>query len=577
MDPIVKYDSNLIPANHPWTAAQSRAQFAALAKLRWCIFRNAFRHKGGGGELVARIILFPIISIVALGPIFGSGFAAYLMVSSGRIANLPLLTWAIFFIWMLVVLNISPPGLSFDINSIIRFPLSFPRYFTARIVFGFLSASTVIGTLCIISAAIGIAIAKPSLAPWSILVLTAFALANIFFTRMALVWVERWLSTRRAREIFTAFFLFASLGFQYINLNFNPGLQGRHHRASSHLPLLRKIFHFVQPIAAFLPPGLTASSIVRYSQSHFFAAAALLFGLVLFGALFFSVYAWRMHREFRGENLSEVKQPNQPAARRTAPAQHTAHIPGTVLIPARTFGLNSTIIACLQKEFIYLRRNINQLYGFVAPIFMVFLFANRLSLSGRFGNFIFPVAIAYSVLGVSILSYNALGMDGSGVQLYFIAPGRMRDIFLAKNLTGFLLNLVELVLVFAVISFTARPPSLVITLATVLWLLFATFINGAVGNLRSLAAPKKIDLTKASRRQASQLSVLIALGVLVACAGIGFVVLVLANYFGRPWLMIPILFALATAAFAFYLIVLNRLDTIALNHREALAEKLCKA
>jgi ABC-2 type transport system permease protein len=568
-------------APHPWTAAQSRAQFAALAKLRWHIFRNAFRRKGGGGELVARIILFPIIGIVAFGPIIGSGFGAYFLVSSGRIAMLPILTWALFALWMLVVLNISPPGLSFDINTIIRFPLSFTRYLVARIVFGLLSASTVIGTLAILSAAIGIAIANPSLAPWATLVLAAFALANIFFTRMALVWVERWLSTRRAREIFTAFFLFASLGFQYINLNFNPGLQSRHHRASTHLPLLRKIYHHIQPIAAFLPPGLTASSIVRYSQSHFLTATASLFGLALFAALFFSVYALRMHREFRGENLSEVTQPKQPAARRTAaaPAHQTPHIPEAIPVSQRnsSFGLNSTILACLQKEFIYLRRNINQLYGFVAPVFMVFLFANRLSTSGRFGEFVFPVAIAYSVLGVSILSYNALGMDGSGVQLYFMAPTRMRDVFLAKNLTGFLLNLVELVLVFAVIAFVAHPPSPIITVATICWLLFATFINGAAGNLRSLAAPKKIDLTKASRRQASQLSVLIALGILVACAAIGFATLVLANYFDRPWLMIPIQFALAIAAFAFYVAVLNRLDTIALTHREALTEELCKA
>ncbi len=41
--------------------------------------------------------------------------------------------------------------------------------------------------------------------------------------------------------------------------------------------------------------------------------------------------------------------------------------------------------------------------------------------------------------------------------------------------------------------------------------------------------------------------------------------------------MIPVLLALATAAFAFYFVILNRLDTIALNHREALAEELCKA
>jgi hypothetical protein len=41
--------------------------------------------------------------------------------------------------------------------------------------------------------------------------------------------------------------------------------------------------------------------------------------------------------------------------------------------------------------------------------------------------------------------------------------------------------------------------------------------------------------------------------------------------------MVPIQLALAIAAFAFYVAVLNRLDTIALTHREALTEELCKA
>ncbi len=560
---------------NPWSAAQSRAQFAALARLRWCIFRNAFRRKGGAGELVARILIFPIITLIAIGPIVGSGIAAYLMVSSGRIANLPLLTWGIFVLWMLVVLNISQPGLSFDINTIIRFPLSFPRYLTARIFFGLLSASNVIGTLAIISADIGIAIARPSLAPWSTLVLLAFALANIFLVRMLLVWVERWLLTRRSREILTAFILFASLGFQYFNLSFNPGLQGNRHRhINTHLPLLRSIYYHIKPIAALLPPGLTASSIVQYGQGRILTAIASLLGVLAFAALFFSVYAWRMHREFRGENLSEVTQPNQPAARRTPrPATPIASADA----PVRTFGLNSTVIACLQKESIYLRRNLNQLYGFIAPLFMVFLVASRMSITGRYGHYVFPIAVAYSVLGVSILSYNALGADGPGIQFYFLSPARLRDIFLAKNITGFLLTFVELVLIFAVISVIAHPPSLVIGLSTIGWLLFTTFVNGAVGNLRSLMAPKKIDLMKPSRGQASQLSVLIALGILAATVGIAFAVMAIASYVDRPWLMVPIFFTLALAAFLFYLNILNRLDTIALEHREALAEELCKA
>jgi len=577
MDQIQKFDS---PPIQPWTAAQGRAQFAALARLRWNIFRNAFRRKGGAGELAARVVLFPIMAVFAIGPILGSGFAAYLLVSTDRLTRLPLLTWGIFALWLLVLLNISPPGLSFDINTIIRFPLSFSRYLTARLFFGLLSAANVIGTLALIAADIGIAIARPSMAPWSTVLLATFALANIFMTRMMLVWVERWLSTRRARELFTAFILFASLGFQYLNLNFNPGLQGRHHHAPNHLPLLRSIFHHIQPIAALLPPGLTATSIVSASKGHFLSAIAAFLGLIVFGALFFSVYAWRMHREFLGENLSELTQPSRPAPNRSAstPTARPEVVPNA-LAPSRptTFALNTTVIACLQKESIYLRRNINQLYGFVAPLFMVFLFAGRVSANGRFGNFVFPVAVAYSVLGVSVLSYNALGMDGTGVQFYFLSPTRLRDVFLAKNLTGFLLTFVELVLIFVVIALVAHPPSLVIALATICWLLFTTFINGAVGNLRSLSAPKKIDLSKVSRKQASQLSVLIALGILAACLGIGYGVVILANNFGRPWLMVPIFLGLAIIGFIFYLNVLNRLDAIALEHREALSEELCKA
>jgi ABC-2 type transport system permease protein len=579
MDPIEKFDSSL---NQPWTTAQSRAQFAALAKLRWCIFRNAFRRKGGGGELAARIILFPIISVIAIGPIIGSSLGAYFIVSSDHLALLPILTWAIFGVWMLVVLNISPPGLSFDINTIIRFPLSFPRYLAARLVFGLLSVSNVIGTLALLGADIGIAIARPSLAPWSTLLLATDALANIFFVRMVLVWVERWLSTRRAREIFTAFILFASLGFQYINLHFNPGMQGRHHRyqTSTHLPLFRSIFHhIVQPAAALLPPGLTASSIISSSQGHLLNALAALVGLIAFGALFFSIYAWRMHREFRGENLSETTQPNQPRVQRgtSAPARATlASNPASTATRTSTFGLNNTILACLQKEFIYLRRNINQLYGFIVPIFMVFLFAGRMTASERFGSYVFPVAIAYSIFGVSVLAYNALGMDGAGVQFYFLSPTRLRDVFLAKNLMGFLLSFIELVVIFAVISFIAHPPPFVITLATIGWLLFTTFVNSAVGNLRSLMAPKKIDLTKVSRKQASQLSILISLGVVMGCLGIGYIVIFLANSLARPWLMVPIFFALAIVAFVIYLQLLNHLDTMALEHRETLSEELCK-
>jgi ABC-2 type transport system permease protein len=562
------------PPTQRWTSAQSRAQFAALAQLRWCLFRNGFRRKGGTGELAARILLIPFLGILAAGPVLGAGIAGYYIVSSAQFSKLPALTWSIFALWQLVSINISAPQLSFDIASILRFPISFPRYLTARLVFGLLSAANVIGTLALLSADVGIGIARPSLLSWATLLLALFAAANIFFTRMIFAWIDRWLSTRRARELLTAFILFASLGFEYLNVTFNPGMQsGRHHHAS-HLPALLKILHRIEPIAALLPPGLTASSILGFAQSRYLPAIASLCGLIAFAALFLSIYAWRMHREFSGENLGELI--TQPAAS-TWSARPAARPDLQTYSPtSRTFGFSSVLAACLQKELLYLRRNTNQLFGFLAPVFMIFLFAGRISASGSLGSLVFPASVAYSILGVAVLSYNSLGMDGPGVQLYFLAPTRLRDVFLAKNLLGFLLNLIELILIYAVICFTGRSPSLPITIATVCWLLFAAFTSAAIGNLRSLTAPRKIDFSKLSRKQTSQFSALIALAVVAACCCIGFGVVVLASHLNHPWLMVPILLGLAGIAFVSYLRTLNRLDTIALIHREAITEELCR-
>jgi len=569
------------PQPKTWTAAQSRAQFAALAHLRWCLFRNAFRRKGSVGELVSRILFFPFIAIIAFGPIVGCGVGAYYIVSSGRLDMLPLLTWGIFVLWQLVSINIAQPNLSFDINVILRFPLSFPRYLAARLVFGLLGASNVIGTLALVAADLGIGIANPSLLPWATLLLAIYALTNIVFTRMIFAWIDRWLSTRRAREVLTAVILVGSLGIQYLNVTFNLGMRGsrHHHSAATHLPVLLKFLHRLQPIATVLPPGLTAASIATFDHGHILTAIAALAGLIAFGALFFTIYAWRMQREFRGENLSDltISKPPAPARSTSAPAPHSAITAPATVSDTRTFGLSPAVAACLQKELIYLRRNTNQLFGFIAPIFMVFLFAGRMGVSGRFGTYVFPVAVAYSILGVSILSYNCLGVDGTGVQLYFLAPLRLRDVFLAKNLIGFLLNLIELLLIFAVICVVAHPPSLVIGLATLCWLLFATFTNGAVGNLRSITAPKKVDLAKVGRKQISPFSSLIALGVVAACFIIGYGCVVLATTLNRPWLMIPFFLALSAVAFVVYLQVLNRLGALAMTHREDLAEELCKA
>ena len=94
--------------------------------------------------------------------------------------------------------------------------------------------------------------------------------------------------------------------------------------------------------------------------------------------------------------------------------------------------------------------------------------------------------------------------------------------------------------------------------------------------MRSITAPKKIDPSKISRKQASQLSALMCIGIMLAVGAVGAGIISLSQITGMPWLPIPILMALAFGAFALYTAGLNKVDNLALNHRESLVEELSK-
>jgi ABC-2 type transport system permease protein len=222
------------------------------------------------------------------------------------------------------------------------------------------------------------------------------------------------------------------------------------------------------------------------------------------------------------------------------------------------------------------RRNPAQFYGLIAPLAMVFIFAGRLGSFARTG-YVFPAAVAYSVLGIAALAYNILGVDAAGIQFYFIAPIRLRDVMLGKNLFGFSITAVQLLLVYAVLTFISGRPPFLVTLSTVCWVVFASLVNATIGNMRSITAPKKVDPNKISRKQASQLSALLCIGIMLAIGALGAGLMLMGIAAGMPWLPIPILLALALGAFALYSAGLNRADAMALTHRESLIEELCKA
>ncbi len=560
-------------------------QFKAIAYLRWRLFANGFRRKGGTGELVARIVVFPVAIILLLAIISGAGGAAYAAAAKGHLELLTAVFWGIFALQIVVSINISSPGLSFDPASLIRFPLNFRRYLLVRLFLGLLSASTVAGTFALLAAATGVTIAIPSLALVAFAAAIALALTNMFFTRMVFAWVDRWLSTRRAREFFTAFIILFSIAIQYANVTFN-GL-GKHQTDAEREAKINtaiRVYHWFSPALHALPPGLAGRAIQSAAAVDPTLTFLYLAAILAFAAIFLGVFAWRMQREYRGENLSETSQqltpiPAIPARVPQSPVSElktaSPSMSGVTNLSPTLAQRNPALAALLTKEWTYMRRNPAQYYGLLAPLAMVFLFAARM---GRFGatGLVFPAAAAYSMLGVSALAYNILGIDATGIQFYFLSPVAFHTIFLAKNLFSFAIPAVQIVLIYALMTFTVGAPGLIITLSVIAWIAFATIVNVTVGNLRSITTPKKIDPAKVSRRQASQLSALIALGIMLAVTGLGFIVLFAARAIHQTWLPIPIFLALAAGAFALYWAQLARVDTMAATHRETLIAELSK-
>lgn len=550
-------------------------QFAAVAWLRWRLFANGFRRKGGAGELAARIIVFPVAFMFVIGPVAGASTTAYFATSSGHLEYLASIFWGIFVIQILVSINISPPGLSFDPESLIRYPLAFPRYLTIRLFLGLLSVSTIIGTCALLGAATGITVANPSLAAIAYAAAISLALCNMLFVRMLFAWIDRWLSTRRARELFTGLIFVFSIGIQYVNVTVN-GL-GRHTsdaERQAKIDAFLRAYHVVEPFLRALPPSVAGHAIGSANSSSA-TAAALVAGILLVAACFLAVFAWRMHREYRGESLSEATQ--QPAATVPTPKlsrRSTGIDAGSQ--PSRPSILSPVLAVLFEKEWLYVRRNPAQFYGLIAPLAMVFLFAGRLGTFARTG-YIFPAAVSYSVLGIAALAYNVLGLDANGVQFYFMAPISMRTVMLAKNLFSFSITALQLALVYAVITFTSQAPPILIAVSTVCWVVLACLVNATIGNMRSITAPKKIDPSKISRKQASQLSALMCIGIMLAVGAVGAGVIALSTLVNLPWLPIPILIALAFGAFALYITGLNNVDSLALLHRESLVEELSKA
>ncbi len=540
-------------------------QIPAIAQLRWRMFINGLRSRRGKMELFSRLLITGAFAVGGLG-----GFAAaigfsFFFVSQNRPEYLAILLWPILFFWQFFPVMATAFTNNPDSSELLRFPLTYRAYFLIRLAYGFFDPASALGTVFVLGVLLGVTIARPLLFPWTLIVLVTFALFNLVLMQMVFAWLERWLAQRRTREIFGVLFILTMLSFQLIG----PAMQ---HLGNGPHPEFRRAFEVGTRTQAALPPGLAADAIAGGVHGNLAHAVVPLFFLTLLTVGVASLLHLRIHAQYRGENLSEAAAP---------PTVKQAQIPQ---VGWRLPGFSSAVAAVFEKEIRYLTRSGPMLLTLIMPIFMLIIFRlgplnsmHRSNAFSRTPDMAFPGAAAYSLLVLTNLVFNSFGGDGGGIQFFYASPVRFRQIVLGKNLTHAGILILNALFAWIAVTYLYGAPHLAVTIATLTGLLFAAPLNFTAGNLLSIYSPKKRDFATFGRQNVSQTTVLASFGTQIAIVGLGVGVFALARLYNNLWIATLLFLILSIVSVPVYVVMLHRLDGIALERRETLLAELCRA
>lgn len=545
-------------------SALAKRQYAAMIWVQSRIFLNSFRTLRGGFELGARVLSIAFFFVISIGPAIGMGFTAYHVVSRGHTFGIAVLLWIVFLVWQFFT-AFSPAiaGQNPDLTHLLRFPVSFGSWMLLYLVYGIASPSTLIGVLWTVGIGTGISIARPSLFLSTALTLAIFVLFNILLSRAILSWIERIMARRRTRELVTGALLVFALAGQALN----PALHQHRHRTPFGLRIstIALILHRARVIQSYLPPGCAADSIAAPPGSDI--GAVPLAGLALYALAAGCLLGVRLRAESLGENLSEA--PRRPVIRSTAARERGR----------RLLDFPGPVAAVFEKDLRYLMRSGPMLYALAAPLVMVFVFGGAIrssSMSGIRAAYALPLGIVWAFMGLTQLVSNNFGIEGHGLQFYFLSPTPLRTIVLAKNAMHLALFALEAILITGIVIYRFGPPAPSMALATLAWILFAVPLYFTAGNLFSILMPYRVNMTRMRRQEFSLgngLSSMLAQSVIL---GIGAAVMLPCAAFGREWLATPILLALAGVSIAVYLAILARIDRFMDSHRESLVRDIAK-
>lgn len=540
-------------------------QIRLVAELRWRILRNLVRKKNTRLDLIGMIFAAIFAGFFVIGLCFVFWWGAYYSISAGHYGWLLLLFWGIFVFWQAFPLFVAGFGAPFEFRTLLRFPLSLSAFYIIGLAYGLADFAAVAGVCWLLSLAAGAAAAKLALLSPVLLIVVLFIWMNITFERLLSSWLERLLARRRTRELLFGLFILSMVSLQFIR----PAIE--HYAKGSHSPAsLLRIVAFLSPF----PPSLAGSAIASVGQGNilqFFSAVA---GILVYVAILSALLWRRFASQYRGEELSEAA----PVARKTA---RTAAKSESDRDSLRL--LSPQIAAILRKEFRYLSRNSFVLISLLMPPVLVLLFTSQFG--GQHPSvthlhvttdMFFPPMMGYLILMLMTPAYNCFAYEGKGIQTYFTAPVRFRDVLLAKNLLYSVLLFFEILLSTFLLAFRIGLPSAPVLVSTILAVVFAVAGQFAIADWISLSFPRKLEYGSMRGQRSSGVSIWAAFGVQLLLASICGVILLAGRWTGNPWLPAEAFAALAAASLAGYFAALDALSDVAEKKKEVLIETLSR-
>lgn len=536
-------------------------QVRLVAGLRWRMLRNGLRKESKRLDLIGLIVVGILSAVFVVGLCFGFFAAAYNFLSLGRPGWMSLLFWGIFVFWQVFPMFAAGFGAGFEFRTLLRFPLSLTSFYIISLAYGLADFSAVASVCWLVSMTLGAAAAKPAVLPAMLLVVALFVLLNVTLERLVGSWLERLLSRRRTRELFFVLFILSM-----VSLNLIEPVTRRYGAILG--PLAQRIF----PYFSWLPPSLAGKAIASVAQAHFGGLLLGCAGLLLYGAVF-SLFLWvRYARQYRGEELSETAAPSPVAARTVLKVDDA---------PDHLSALSPQVAAVVRKEFRYLTRNSFAFFTLVVPPIMVLVFGEMFAGRPTSGHpvspeMLFPGIMAYLVLILMAPAYNCFAFEGRGIQAYFMAPVRFREVFLGKNLLLLSVLAVEMGLSLAMLAWRLGLPSLPVFAATLTAIVFAVVGQLSLANWSSLNFPRKLEFGQMRGQRQSGMAVLIAFAAQFLFAGVSAAILFGGRLMGNRWFPAEAFTLLAAAAVGGYFGSLDALSRVAEKKKETLIEALCR-